>query len=168
MRGAVGFVLLAACGGGAARSADVGNRGRTEVAPAWRCPDGEELEVDLDGDGRVDQVRLAPSAEAVDCLEIHATTAPPLTCRTDAPPSIDQVDVADGKGTVVGKVACDPMGVPVRVAPYVDPDRGRVRRGEIESLGDAVPTGTALWLQGGDATAAIAWRGGWVWIDVGY
>ena len=89
-------------------------------------------------------------------------------CRAEAPPSIDQVEVTDGKAAVVGVAACDPMGVPVRIAPYVDPDRGRVRHGQLDALGDAVPTGTALWLAGPDATAAIAWRDGWVWIDVGY
>ncbi|MBK9034713.1 MAG: hypothetical protein IPL61_26185 [Myxococcales bacterium] len=170
MRGALAVgPLVAACGGGSAPTT-IGNRAPTAAPPgaAWVCPAGADLEVDLDGDGRVDRVRLAPAADTVACLEIHATAAPTLVCRAMPPTTIDQVELIDGHAEAVGVAACDPMGVPVRLVTAADPARGPIRRRPLELLGDAAPAGVALWLAGPDATAAIAWRDRWVWIDLGY
>lgn len=160
MRAALTLVLAAvACGGGSARSADVGNRGRIEV-DAWTCPAGDELEVRLDDDALLDRVRLAPSAQAATCLEIHATRTAPLVCSEVSPPRITQVETSDTKPEVVGEIACDPMGA--HVTAFSD-DRLAVM------LGDAAPTQTGLRLSGGDATAVLVWRAGrWTWIELGF
>ena len=160
MRGAVVCALLAACGGGATRSADVGNRGRIE-GDAWTCPAGDELEVRLDDDALLDRVRLAPSAQAATCLEIHATRTAPLVCSEVSPPRITQVETSYGAPPeVVGEIACDPMGVHVTA---FSGDRLAVM------LGEAAPTRTGLRLSGGDATAVLVWREGrWTWIALGF
>lgn len=172
-RGAAAGAALAwltACGGAHHDAGGIANRGGAAPAPAtWTCPPGAALALDLDGDGRDDEVRLAPDAAAVTCLEIHATTAPPLRCDATSPATLDQLESEDGRYGSSGTTGCDPMGARVRPIVAAAGSAPAPRRSELALLGEAAPTGTALWLDGGDASAAITWHGGrWAWIAVGF
>jgi hypothetical protein len=161
-------VTVTACGGRGGGGGG-GAQPVSTAAAAWTCPAGDEVAVDLDGDGADDQVRMAPGAADVTCLEVHATTAPTLVCDAARPPALDQLERADGRYQSTGTAPCDPMGARVRPIVAAPPDAPVAPRSPIALLAEAAPTGTALWLDGGDASAAITWHDGrWTWIAVGF
>jgi len=161
------IAVVAGCGAG--RGGGGGGAQPVPTAAAWTCPAGDEVAVDLDGDGAADQVRLAPGAASATCVEIHATTAPALVCDAARPPALDQVERADGRYQSTGTAPCDPMGASVRPIVAAPADAPVAPRSPIALLAEAAPTGTALWLDGGDASAAITWHDGrWTWIAVGF
>ena len=170
---AVALALVACGGGGRASSTALGHRAAPPAALA--CPPGGvHQQLDLDGDGRDDDVYLAPDADHVTCLEIRATRAPPLRCREGGDPIVFLEIDADGHVEESEPTACDPAGVPVVLVrpaapPPADPS-GRIPTGrtfQSAVVGAAAPSGTGLWLEGPDAFAAIVWRGGWRWFVVG-
>lgn len=139
----------------------------TGTAPSGvTCGTGVERTVDLDGDGRADRVILAPHADAVTCLEVVATTAPPLVCRAEAPPELAVIEFDVDGIAAAGTTPCDPSGAAVSVWPSAEVDRPpRVPA----SAAPAIPTGQALVLVGGDAAAVLAWQGErWAWVPLGY
>lgn len=171
MRRAVALMVAAACGGAERGDRGVANRGGVPGPPAgaWACPAGDEVAVDLDGDGRDDLVRLAPSAAAVTCLEVHASTAPPLACDAASPPQLELLERDDGRYQSIGVTACDPMGAQVWTIVAPPPGAPVPPRSKAALLAEAAPTGTALWLDGGDASAALTWHDRrWTWVAIGY
>ena len=127
------------------------------------CGSGVERAIDLDGDGRDDRVILAPSADAVACLEVVATTAPPLVCRGDAAPEVAVIEFDVDGIEAAGTAPCDPSGAAVTIWPGADTPQVP------DSAAPAIPTGRALVLMGGDAAAVLAWQGErWAWVPLGY
>ncbi|MEZ4398711.1 MAG: hypothetical protein R3B06_01735 [Kofleriaceae bacterium] len=150
----------------------------TGTAPIerWRCPAGADLAVDLDGDGVVDRIRLAPAADAVSCLEVHPSTGPILLCGDAERRFLPMLGVHHGQAFERGVYRCDPQGATIRaVTPPPPPARPidptaipTGRTFELVMLGEAAPTRTALWLDRGGGAAAITWHDGrWVWVDLG-
>lgn len=163
MRRALIAVTIAACGGASAPPA-IDNRAPS-AAPAGCPPGGVELRGDLDGDGTLDTIRITPDAKEVTCLEIHASTAPTLVCGGTSPATIERIEIFESGVVSLGAAPCDPAGVAVDV---VGPDLpgARTFRGAINA--SVAPTGTGLWLDGGDAWEVIVWRdGGWRQVVVG-
>jgi hypothetical protein len=156
--------LALGCGAGASRP-----EAAAPAPAASACGAGVEVAADLDGDGRDDRVILAPSADAVLCLEIVTTAAPPLVCRGDAAPEVAVLEFDLDGIEEAGTTPCDPSGAAITVWSGADAPRSPPQ--VPASAAPAIPTGRALVLLGGDAAAVLAWQGPgqrWAWVPLGY